>query len=173
MLHLVDTVIHFYSFSKVVTFFNRLQKSSLVLWKKITSLAKFSIWIIMSISSNNYLTVYHPCEVSFWSKLRCLILWKNKLIKFSTLAATLLWEEVWSDENRRRLRRSEDWVDWHCVKSVQIRSFLWCVFSRIRIEYGDTEYLSVFNPNAGNYGPEKTPYLVTLLSYFAVSMILT
>ena len=162
MLHLVDTVIHFYSFSKVVTFFNRLQKSSLVLWKKITSLAKFSIWIIMSISTNNCLPVYHPCEVSLWSKLRCRILWKNKLIKFSTLAATLLWEEVWSDENRRRLRRWEDWVDWHCVKSVQIRSFLWSVFFRIRIEYGDTEYLSVFNPNAGNYGPEKTPYLDTL-----------
>ena len=23
----------------------------------------------------------------------------------------------------------------------------------------DTEYLSVFGPNAGKYGPEKTPYL--------------
>ena len=25
----------------------------------------------------------------------------------------------------------------------------------------DTSYLSVFNPNAGKYGPEKTPYLNT------------
>ena len=25
----------------------------------------------------------------------------------------------------------------HCVKSVQIRSFFWSVFSRTRIEYGD------------------------------------
>ena len=33
----------------------------------------------------------------------------------------------------------------HCVKSVQIRSFFWSVFSRIRTEYG----------------PEKTPYLDT------------
>ena len=32
---------------------------------------------------------------------------------------------------------------WHYVKSVQIRSFFWSVFSRIRTEYG----------------PEKTPYL--------------
>ena len=31
----------------------------------------------------------------------------------------------------------------HCVKSVQIRSLFWSVFSRIRTEYG-TEYLSVF-----------------------------
>ena len=42
----------------------------------------------------------------------------------------------------------------HCVKSVQIRSFFWSVFSHIR-----TEYLSVFIPNAGKYGPEKTLYL--------------
>ena len=28
-------------------------------------------------------------------------------------------------------------------------------------EYGVTPYLSVFSPNAGKYGPEKTPYLVT------------
>ena len=34
---------------------------------------------------------------------------------------------------------------YHCVKSVQIRSFFW----------------SVFSPNAGKYGPEKTPYLDT------------
>ena len=33
----------------------------------------------------------------------------------------------------------------HCVKSVQIRSFFWSVFSHIRTEYG----------------PEKTPYLDT------------
>ena len=25
----------------------------------------------------------------------------------------------------------------------------------------DTEYLSVFSPNTGNYGPEVTPYLDT------------
>ena len=43
----------------------------------------------------------------------------------------------------------------HCVKSVQIRDFFWPVFSRIRTEY------AVFSPNAGKYGPEKTPYLDT------------
>ena len=44
--------------------------------------------------------------------------------------------------------------DQHCVKSVQRRSFFWSVFFCIR-----TKYLSVFSPNAGKYGPEKTPYL--------------
>ena len=47
--------------------------------------------------------------------------------------------------------------DIRCVKSVYIRSFSWSVFSRIRTEYN----LSVFNPNAGKYGPEKNPYLDT------------
>ena len=55
----------------------------------------------------------------------------------------------------------------HCVKSVQIGSFFWSVFSRIRTEYEEisegenTEYLSVFSPNAGKYGTEKAPYLDT------------
>ena len=28
-------------------------------------------------------------------------------------------------------------ITWHCVESVQIRSFFWSVFSRIRLEYGE------------------------------------
>ena len=38
----------------------------------------------------------------------------------------------------------------HSVENVQMRSFFWSVF-----------YLSVFSPNAGKEGPEKTPYLDT------------
>ena len=49
-----------------------------------------------------------------------------------------------------------------CVGSVQMRSFFWSVFSRIRTDRkSDTEYLSVFSSNAGKYGPGKTPYLDT------------
>ena len=44
----------------------------------------------------------------------------------------------------------------HCVKSVQIRSYFWFVFSCIRIEYGDLR-----NPNTGKHGPKITPYLDT------------
>ena len=39
------------------------------------------------------------------------------------------YKEYW---NKDKLVRAT-----HCVKSVQIRSFLWSVFSRIRSEYGD------------------------------------
>ena len=51
----------------------------------------------------------------------------------------------------------------HCVKSVQIRSFFWSVFSCTWTEYGDLRmrYNLVFSPNAGKYGPEKTSYLDT------------
>ena len=38
----------------------------------------------------------------------------------------------------------------HCVKSDQIRSSFWSVYP---------PYLSVFSPNAGKCGTEKTPYL--------------
>ena len=49
----------------------------------------------------------------------------------------------------------------HCVKSVQIRSFFWSVFSRIRTEYGAISYLSVFSPNTGKCRPERTTHLAT------------
>ena len=55
----------------------------------------------------------------------------------------------------------------HCVKSVQIRSFFWSVFSCIRTKYGK---ISSSGPNTEKYGPEKTPYWDTL---HAVSLINT
>ena len=48
----------------------------------------------------------------------------------------------------------------HCVKSVQIRTYFWSVFSCIRAEYGDLQ-ISVFSPNTGKNGPEISPYLDT------------
>ena len=55
----------------------------------------------------------------------------------------------------------------HCVKSTQIPSDFWSVFSGFQ-----TSYLSVFSPNTGKYEPEITPYLDT---FHAVhdSLILT
>ena len=39
--------------------------------------------------------------------------------------------------------------------------FLVPIFSHLNWIWRDTEYLSVFSPNAGKYGPDKTPYLDT------------
>ena len=50
-------------------------------------------------------------------------------------------------------------INLYYVKSVQIRSLFWSVFSCIRTEYGDLPWISVFSPNTAKYGPEKTPYL--------------
>ena len=52
----------------------------------------------------------------------------------------------------------------HCVKSVQIRSIFWSVFSHIRTE---------FSPNAGKYGPEKTLYLDTFHAVIILYDIIT
>ena len=55
--------------------------------------------------------------------------------------------------------------DIHCVKSVQVRSFFWSVFSRIRTEYG--EVLRENAGNAGKYGPKITPCLDTFHAVIA------
>ena len=57
-------------------------------------------------------------------------------------------ENVITDVNKKLSEFDIDMINngnIHCVKSVQIRSYFWSVFSRIRTEYG----------------PEITPYLDT------------
>ena len=55
--------------------------------------------------------------------------------------------------------------DQHSVKSVQIRSFSWSVFSHIRTEYGEILRIPAYSFRMREKnGPEKTPYLDTLHS---------
>ena len=42
-------------------------------------------------------------------------------------------------------------------RGLHLRSFFWSVFSHIRTEHG--EIRSIFSPNVGKHGTEKTPYL--------------
>ena len=57
----------------------------------------------------------------------------------------------------------------NCVKSVQIRSFfLVRIFPNLDGIRRDTGYLSVFSPNAGKYGTEKTLYLDTFHAVIGV-----
>ena len=47
----------------------------------------------------------------------------------------------------------------HCVKSVQIQSHFWSVFSCIGTEYGELLRKSPYSVQIQEkYGPEKTPY---------------
>ena len=54
------------------------------------------------------------------------------------------------------------------MKSVQIRSYFWSVFCRLRT---DTKYLSVFSANAGKYGPEISPYLDTFHAVYGLDIL--
>ena len=45
-----------------------------------------------------------------------------------------------------------------------------CIFPHSDWIQRDTTYFSVFSPNAGKYGPEKTPYLTT---FHAVHLVIT
>ena len=38
------------------------------------------------------------------------------------------------------------------------------------VKYGVFSHLSVFSPNAGKYGPEKTPYLDTFHAYVSLQI---
>ena len=51
---------------------------------------------------------------------------------------------------------------YHCAKSVQIRSYSWSPFSCIRIEYGDL---------LRKYGPEITPHLDTFHVVHVYSLV--
>ena len=55
----------------------------------------------------------------------------------------------------------------NCASALKIYAYTACPnteFFLVRIfahSYPHTSYLSVFSPNVGKYGPEKTPYLDT------------
>ena len=71
----------------------------------------------------------------------------------SWVYVTFVLQAKLSDESQKKLFKCH--MD-HCVKSAQIRSFSGPYFPVFLVRI-----LSVFSPNAGKYGPEKTPYLDT------------
>ena len=53
---------------------------------------------------------------------------------------------------------------WHAYTAWKVSKygvFLVCIFAHSDWIRRDTEYLSIFNPNAGKYRPDKTPHLDT------------
>ena len=62
-----------------------------------------------------------------------------------------------NNNGTRKLQMSPSMADSLCEKCPNTKFFLVRIFLHSCI----TSYLSVFSPNAGKYGPEKTPYLDT------------
>ena len=65
----------------------------------------------------------------------------------------ILFTPMWSHQGLHNI-----FEEWHCIKSVPMRTFFWSVFFRIRTEYGE---IRVFSPSAVKYEPEKNPCLDT------------
>ena len=52
----------------------------------------------------------------------------------------------------------------HCVKCVQIRSFFWTVFSRIRTEYGEIRSISPYSVQMRENTDQKKLRIWTLFT---------
>ena len=59
---------------------------------------------------------------------------------FASECVLLLWIKYHSKLNFKNI-----FLHTHCVKSVQIQSFFWFVFSRIRTEYGEIRSISIYS----------------------------
>ena len=64
-----------------------------------------------------------------------------------------------SEHHQVEFLKSKQYVllTYHCVKSVRIRSFCGSYFPTFGLIRRGTEYLAIFSPNVGKYGPEKLP----------------
>ena len=60
----------------------------------------------------------------------------------------------------------------HCVKSVQIRSFLWSVFSRIRTEYGELRSISPYSVQMRENTDQKNLRIWTLFTQWCGEILL-
>ena len=67
---------------------------------------------------------------------------------------------IWTE--RRNKRCTTAW-------KVSVFRVIWSTFSRIRTEFRDTPYLSVFSPNAEKCGPEKLRIRIILTQCHAIT----
>ena len=81
---------------------------------------------------------------------------------------------------KRLSHKGQNKISIHCLKSLQIRSYIWSVFSRIRTEYGEilrirTEYGEILRISPysvrmrENTDQKKTPYLDTFHAVIIMS----
>ena len=64
----------------------------------------------------------------------------------------MLWSNVGMHKSLNNIACEALFMKYSLRENSPYSEFFWSVFSRIWTEYGD---LSVFSPNAGQYGPEK------------------
>ena len=120
------------------------------LWTKGLIACGQFLWICLQFQkpSNNQTWQVKRPTCSGVSQLRIMLsssLGHVKNIYNFIFASTLRTTKLGSIIDQHGLTLPRGWWWWHCVKSVEIRSYFWSVFSCIRIEYG----------------PEITPYLDT------------
>ena len=93
-------------------------------------------------------TLAQVCFCEFWEISKNTFFYRTPLVDATGIIA---WKDLFMLHYVKKIQitllvlislTNNLWIC-HCMKSVQIRSFLW----------------SIFSPNAGKYGPEKTPYL--------------
>ena len=118
------------------------------------------------------------CNADFWhptgiylfkvrnasSRASCKICSKPLLLTLTDFALMLQWFHCWLQTSKCNcfvLEILNNFNNRYCVKTVQIRSFFWSVFSRIGTEYGRYSISLRIQSECGKYGPEKTPHLDT------------
>ena len=119
---------HYIKYDPGVNLFTDTRKSSLKHWRKTLSPTQHGN-VTYANASNYFWPIFSFCTQ--WTQKRNFVI------------LLFLGDIKW-----------KHWPKMHWVKCVRIRIFLVRIFSHSDWIRGDTEYLSVFSPNAGKYGPE-------------------
>ena len=80
--------------------------------------------------------------------------------------------EIHKKQTRNLSVLSKIYKVYHCVKSVQIRSFFWSVFSRLRAEYGQRRRISPYSVQMQENANQKKLRIWTLFTQCILYVLL-
>ena len=115
----------------------------------------------------SYIELYYSRSNCLWLSYNTAVLlnFRKHFLQSATSSKKTLWHRSFSVNFGKFLKTAlaqsgfqqlllipHDPFTRRCVKSVQMWSYFWSVFSCVRTKYRDLQ-ISVFSPNAGNYGP--------------------
>ena len=98
----------------------------------------------------------------------------SSILYFSTCWSGLLLATCWTPHKVCNVTRSREWKEEkrsHYVKSVQIRSFSWSVFSRIRTEYWEILGISPYSLRMRENMDQKELRIWTLFRQFLLRIV--